>query len=211
MIRQKFMSQDTGISRHTVAAATLICYLVPIFFLSAYSLMESWFLFSMGLACGGMGSGSLFLLLCRWELAWRREAQGLALTTSDPSRLSSMQQEFISSEQGYREECQKQYSQLLAETELQNRSIQVLQDEKEALQRQMQSIMQELTSYKTAVHEQMQQKDAMIKGCHDRLMEQQSLLESKQKQIQSLESKERDLIYEIKTLLKLVPVDTLVL
>lgn len=204
------MSQDAGISRQTIAATTLICYLVPTLFLSAYSLIESWFLFSMGLACGGIGTGILFLLLCRWEQAWRRASQGIMLTASVPSRLSPMQQELFTSEQCHLEECQKQYAQLLTEVDIKSRLIQVLQDEKDALQRQVHTLMQEFSSFKATVHEQMQQKDAMIRGCRDSLAEQQALVESKQKQIQSLEIKERDLMYEIKTLLKLVHVDTLV-
>lgn len=212
--------------RHTIAVIIMLCYLLPVFLLSAYSLIQKdiWLLFAIGLSGGIFGTCLLFLVLCRWELALRQEdkvvtSTGMRLSeqVANPSensvlevKTASTQHHTLSLDDSIARkltESQMQHMQLIAEIDLKNNAIATLYEEKENLERHIQSILQECSSYKNAVQEQVQQQEALIKKCQEAFLEQQLLVENKKQQIANLESKERDLMYEIKTLLQIVKLD----
>lgn len=216
-------------SRQAIAAAIFVCYLLPVLLLSIYSLIDknSWGLFSIGLTSGICGATVLFLFICRWTVALRKQGKAPEIDRADQimttSKLSFVETEPPIPFQNISEtpltvqdalledplqkdlsECQTRQTQLLSEIDLKNNALQALYSEKEQLQRHMQSILQEFSSYKSTMQEQVQQKEILIRECKQSLIEQQSLLETKQQQITSLENKEHDLTYEIKMLLQLI-------
>jgi hypothetical protein len=214
-------------SRHTIAIIILICYLLPILLLSAYSLVQkdNWSFFAMGLLVVFFGTGLLFLILCRWELELQQEVEAVTFegvdlpepksmpsdTLVEASMASTQYHEVTSSIddsiQIKLDEYQEQQGKLLTEIEDKTSAFKTLSEEKDSVQRQLQATIEEFAFYKKVVHEQVQQQDQLIKKCQDAILEQQTLVENKQQQIAALESKERDLMYEIKTLLQVVNLD----
>lgn len=219
------MKYQSG-SRHTIALIILICYLLPILLLSAYSLLQkdSWNVFAMGLAACFFGTGFLFLVICRWELELRQEifpvsidgvdlVENITKSSDDLKEISttSLQVHEIlplnDSTSNELAEYKVQQIKLLAEIEDKSNEFTSLFEEKDEVQRQLQKTIEEFALYKKVVHEQVQQQDQLIKKCQDAIIEKQNLVESKQQQIAALEIKERDLMYEIKTLLQVVNLD----
>lgn len=230
----------SGRSRQAIVVMIIICYFLPILFLSTYSLTQKgdWLLFTLGLIAGICGTCFIFVWICQWEAALRKKFENALLEKNTlVSEYSSKLSKHVAgtfpttsheiNPQGYKEkglevplsslddvmqknlsECQTQQKALLTEINIKNNVLQELHDEKENLQQHLQTIIDEFASYKNAMQEQVQQKEALIKKCQDALVEQQCHVENKQQQIALLESKERDLTYELKTLLQLVNSDT---
>lgn len=207
--------------RQGVLGAILLCYFLPLVLVNVFGLFvkNGWFLFSFGLFIAILGTIIFFLRLFYWEMKNGTEI-ALVVPIKEEKKLQADSSKAIAErkvevqpivENAFQKDlsdCQIQQVQLLKEIEEKNNAFQLLCSEKEQLARHIQSILQEFSSYKSTMQEQIQQKEILIREGKEALLAQEALVEKLEQQIESLESKELDLTYEIKTLLQLINIDS---
>jgi PAS domain-containing protein len=212
-------------NRHFLSFAIILFYFVPLLFFVTYSIRlmpahKSWSLLSIGLLIVTAGAIILILLLYYWEQALRLEKidhsiQNLSLNDSHkenkvtalesdllfkaPQISEEREKEMTSSLKEYEE---RQFS-LLKELESKEELIASLKEEEENLRSQMNQITQSFADYKIFSEEQLKHKNLQISTLQQTIEEQQHEMEKRQDQIYQLDTKVRDLSYEIKTLLHL--------
>jgi hypothetical protein len=202
---------ESGLTRTKLALIIVMLYLFPIVLLSAYSLglmpsNSSWNIFSIGLLSGFSGSGILYVLICQWERKIRFEKL---------SRAPIIKQETLpkplSLDEGIQEELLNEWqinqSKLLAEIQAKEMDLQrAYQDQEQCHQHKLLAV-QELEIYKKSVQDQFQQKDRLLKDFQQTIEAQNEYIEQQRQQIAALESREKDLSYELKTLLHVTNLD----
>lgn len=101
------------------------------------------------------------------------------------------------------DEAQEKINLALADVQAKSEEIQKYAKDNERYQRQAELVLQEFAQYKKAAQEQLEHKGTLLADYQQTMAEQKAVIEKKQHQIAQLESKVRDLTYEIKTLLQL--------
>lgn len=205
-------------TRIRLAITVVIFYLIPLLLLSllGQELMpqsSTWMLFSVGLVMSLVGSIILFTCIYRWELSlfydlkkfFEERNPKVALlpkieVPQEPKIDSAMQERFIAEAVSA---WQSKNVQLGSELEEKEITMQKLMNEKEEAQHELQAIVHQFTSFQQGVQLQIEQKDRLIAQNQQAVAEQRALIEKHQQHISLLESKEKDLSYEIKTLLQL--------
>lgn len=200
----------------TTAFIVLTCYLIPIILISSYSLAfmplkDSWNLFSFGSIAGIIGAIALFIQITLWNSSSEKPAlpepifQSPLPTAleipSEPSEEQIQLQESVV-------EWENKYHQLLNELQSHEKELQDSIQDKEQYQLDLEISVKEQETYRKASEEQLQYKEGLIQECLQTAREQRSLIEKQQQHIANLEHKERELHYEIKTLLQLSSYDS---
>ncbi|MBA3956926.1 MAG: hypothetical protein H0X51_00825 [Parachlamydiaceae bacterium] len=196
-------------NRADIAAVILIVYFLPIIALSGYGvslmpLKQGWNLFSIGIAGSFIGSLALFIMICRWnalrtptEAPVAQEIESIAeeIEPTDIPVTDHLEQAIT--------EWQQKYESQLTELQRKEEELRQFQETQEQTQQQQTLISQELETYRNASEEQLQFKEQTLQESQQLVREQRAQIEKQQQHIAFLESKERDLHYEIKTLLQL--------
>jgi hypothetical protein len=201
--------KETGKTRASMAAAIIFFYLLPILVLSAYSLglmpaNSSWSIFSIGLVAGLCGAGILYILLCQWESSLRDKLTSEVIVKKkipEPPKPVAPEQNFQF------EELQTRQSKLMADIQAKEDDLQRAHQDQEQCHYHMQQAIQELEVYKNSTLEQFQQRDQLLKDYQLTIEAQKEMIEQQQQQINALESREKDLSYELKTLLQVTHLD----
>lgn len=194
-------------NRYSIAGAIAVLYLLPIVILCAYTMdfiagSMSWKFFSIGLIITSIGSTILFILMCRLETSAEPIAEQLnsdKLSEVIPSNDQSMQESLT--------EWKQKHGESVKEALSYKEGLQQAVKEKENYQQEWQQASKELATYKNAAEEQLQYKERILQECQQTAREQRTLIEKHQQHIALLESKERDLHYELQTLLQLTSLD----
>lgn len=237
-MKNDFNQPSPSDSRSSFILVIVALYLLPIVGLSAYSLglmplNSSWGLFSLGLTMAMCGSVLFFFMLHRWESSLmnqrppHHEIQKRLNSSAEIQRVfppaellpehpvpaplptpapDPLEQERLI--QAAVEAWQRKHTQLLTELSAKEEAHQELLQEHEKIQRQLQAAVHELSTFQDGVHIQLEQKDQQIAQHQHTIADQRSLIEKHQQHIGILESKERDLSYEIKTLLQLTNLES---
>lgn len=203
-------------SRHTILWAVILCYLFPFLTLSTYGALspftpKNWHLLSLGILLSAMGTLALFLLLTRWETAWRSH---ITLNTPTPfTPTPEKPQENIpppsnqtppSSEiQDALKTSQQTTLKLKSDIDTLLEELRQLSIEKDLCQQQAQKSIADFDAYKKSSLQDLNQQKAYINELQSSIAEQKTLLDKRQHQISNLETKVTDLTYEIKTLLQI--------
>lgn len=193
-------------SRYSITVAIILLYLIPVSILSGYSLNlmslnRSWNLFSLGLMMAACGSIALFLMMSRWS----NDVQKETVPSNLPENIEISEENMP---EGEITNWQQKYDQLQLELTKCQEDIQKILQEKEHSLKREEIAIQELETYRNAVEEQLQHKERLLQESQHLGREQRSLIEKHQQQISILESKERDLHYELQTLLQLTSLDS---
>lgn len=206
--------QNQKSNRYTLVVAILFLYLFPLCLLTGYSagLLSpdpSWSALSTGLLLTSFGALVFFLLMSKWEeslQSWQRQlllakntspkyVEDFSLPLPPPQKVESIPTDVDQLKKEI-EEYQSKQKELLGD-------IQKLQSERERYQRQAELLLQEYAQYKGGSQEELEQKGSLLAEYQQTVSEQRSVIEKNVQQIGSLESKVKDLSYEIKTLLHL--------
>lgn len=209
-------------TRYRLIPSILFFYLLPILCLSAYSLSlsseeRSWSLFALGLIISFCGSTLLYLLLVRWESSLTPHQEPVAAAKIPPPPIPEptiiVKEPDPKEQERLIEEAVTMWQQKNNELshELTERQTELLQMRKdyENVQHQLQSIKHEYATFQDGVLIQLDQKDQQISQHLQTLLEHRTLIEKHQQHISLLETKEKDLSYEIKTLLHLATLDSI--
>jgi PAS domain-containing protein len=210
------MNRDSN-SHYMIVAGMILLYLLPILVLSGYSatmlpLAKSWRLLMFALVLSIFGSLIMYWLLQRWEER--------LLPSPVPQETAPL---FEKPKEVIQQEAVIDVSKSLLEEELENlklhfqdqfeelghkeQQIQELTKELDSLSQEYNQTLHELNYYKKTTLEQLEHKESLLTSHNQTIIEQQASLEKKQQQIVQLETKIRDLNYEIKTLLRLAEIE----
>lgn len=199
MSKQNYFSLGLGI---------LVCYLFPAILLSTYTmqllpLYESWKIFSYGIAGSIIGALVLFVLLNRSE----SDAETILAIKEEPLPVENDVDEEHSQEMALLKETmanlEKKCTELSSQLVLKDEEIKKTIKNYDSVQDQIQVSKLEFATFQKVCEEQLQAKDDFLQESQQASREQRLQIEKLQQHIAFLESKERDLHYEIKTLLQL--------
>lgn len=218
-------------NRHFISVLTVFLYLIPILFFASYTLSQlpkykSWPLLTYGLLFITLGTLCFTLLLYYWEQSIRTargmpikdepveilsldaQEQSFPINDASEDRLetSNAMIEELRLQVFKTEEMNKNYS---LEIETLKQQVISIEEEKKLLLKNTQDVLQDFSDYKGFSEEQLKQKTLQISSLQQIIDGQKSEVEKRQDQIQQLDSKVRDLSYEIKTLLSLHETDSL--
>lgn len=185
--------------RNSIAGPLLFFYLLPVILLSWYSLermppTSSWKIFAIGLLTASCGCLVLYLLMSQNQVVSIKEVQEV------PVMPDTEQQEVDA-------ETKRQNEHLAQANESLNTDLTNIKQEYEMLKNQHQQILQEHESYRQGIEAQLHRKDEILQGSHHLMREQKTLIDKHVQHIAFLENKERDLHFELKTLLQATNLD----
>lgn len=185
------MWSKIDLNKQNLTAIVFFLYLFPILLLSIYGLGQmpqssTWNLFSMGLLVGIVGSILLFWMMNSWSSTLKVNVEPVLISSENKTI-----------------ETPNEHSELFEKMSTQSTDLQRISLENEQAQRKVVSALLELESYKKKSTDEIQQRERRIQDCQDMLMEQSALINTQKVQITKLEEREKELAFEVKTLLKL--------
>ncbi len=201
-------------SRYRILLAILFCYCLPLLAQIFFNTFQSpantfWASTAIGLFITAFGSLILFMLITSWEIEQKTiETEIITIEppspepTLDPKLLEEAEERFhlvfeeLSS-------CKAQNSQLEEELDHCQRELLDLNMESERLHRELEQTQQEFEHFKASSEEKLEQNHLFLGEYQQTINEQRNAVETKQQIIEQLETKVRDLTYEIKTLLQI--------
>jgi septal ring factor EnvC (AmiA/AmiB activator) len=189
----------------------IFLYWTPIILLCLnVSSQLQWWLVIMTLCVSSIGAIALYLLLVHWEknitkVFQRQQASAAESKPCNAPLTTELTINPIIELEKSLAETQKEKDLLIHDLEDKSQQLITLQNEQRDLKEEMQLLHSQLVQLKTVVSEQ----QALYKNSllnQERLSaDHQKTLNDKQKQMEALENKIRELNYEIKTLLKIGP------
>jgi len=215
------MKPDSSFSRYTILWIVLICYLLPVITLSAYSTAtDGWNVLSLGLLLTAVGALIIFWMMVRLEAKWRsiktvENIPSESLHQFTPSQsLPEQIQEPIDVKPTVtlqeHEEVKQLNQQQIGEIENLRIQLESVHDkihqtslDKEDTAKQLQQSLAEIEEYKKNTYIQLEQQQSHIQELQETIADQRAFIDKKQQQTGLLEGKVGDLTYEIKTLLQL--------
>lgn len=196
--------------RTSIVGSILFFYLLPIFLMSWYGMNrmtgnDSWRFFTIGVVIAFFGSLILYMLMCRKEKEEKKEHDQPLIPEQIQTGPSPQEQTLTES----LTELQHKHEQVLSELTQVQAALEVFRQDKETYQVEALKEKQEFENYKLAIEAQIQRKDELLEESQQATREQRLLNEKHLQHIAALENKERDLHYELKTLLQLTNIDHL--
>lgn len=222
-------------SRSIIIGISILLYFLPVVILSTYTmelmpLQSSWNIFNIGLVIGSLGAIFLVLFLRIWEnliykhfesnnIHLKKDPQveekvhifpNMSTENSDPKRedlvIGSAEAEEKRSAQAL-EELQEKYDQLAVINTEKCSENEKLHSFVNELEHNLHELKNEYDIFKELNLNKQHEKEDLIREYQEKTLEQNLIIEKKQQRILHLENKERDLNYEIKTLLQLAESD----
>lgn len=179
-------------------------------------LSKRWSMVSFGLLMGGIGTLVLFWISIQWENAFRKipvlntpftpqleiPPPLSQIHTLDPPKTSENNRDLEAALKTLENQLTETQAKLAAKSEENQKNLQ----DNQRYQRQAELVLQEFAQFKKNAQEQLEHRALLIADSQQTIAEQRAAVEKKQQQIGLLESKVRDLTYEIKTLLQLAEI-----
>lgn len=197
--------------RYTIVLMIILCYFLPIITLTSFSMgmmpqNSSWTVFTLGLLISVSGSSVLFLLINQWAGIWQKQMNEIkksVINNANTPAIALPSSIATNETSDFSQEFENNQMTLTAKIEANGLEMEELRKENSSLHKQKKQFSQEQEHLKTSFQEQLAQKDAAINECKQTIALQSTISEKFQKQLSLLEAKERDLTYEIKTLLQM--------
>ncbi|MCB1112231.1 MAG: hypothetical protein KDK72_06210 [Chlamydiia bacterium] len=200
-------------TRHSMAGAVMLLYLLPMVLTVAYSLAIvplriSWSLFTIGLLLAVAGTFVFFVLLRNWETAQPQLAESSEplqqpdtpiIQENSGEELAQLEEEIV----GLRDA----HTQLLEEITYRNEELQKLSQERDLFQREAKKVEETYDHYRATAEEALEKEKMHVNELEETISELRAECDSKQSQVEQLENKIHDLTYEIKTLLHIADID----
>ena len=163
----------------------------------------------MGLFITAVGSLILFMLMTAWEVTHLASKTEIITVeppppepTLDPNFLKKQKNVFTWFSKSF-SSCKAQSSQIEEELDHCQRELLNISLESEQLHRELEKTQQEFEHFKISSEEKLEQNHLFLGEYQQTINEQRNAVETKQQVIEQLETKVRDLTYEIKTLLQI--------
>jgi UPF0242 C-terminal PAS-like domain/Uncharacterised protein family (UPF0242) N-terminus len=217
----KIMMGDRIFSRYQLVGVMVCCYSLPILFLTTFGFYSknSWSLFSLGLVLLVLGSSLFFWILTGWEKLQLQRMQNLSRTIVDGMGTGSSQEgspEWIHLQGLYDqsqaafldlEGRQNEYIDLISK---QTAALDELKYDRELIKQDAEQQALEFQEFRDFQLQESDKQQNLLLEHQQTIAEQRLNIEKKQQQIVQLETKVRDLNYELKTLLRLAetPIST---
>jgi chromosome segregation ATPase len=208
MNEQQLSPEDqAALSKTNLGGLILALYIIPFWLLSFYAIWVSdrWIFFILALLMSSAGAFAIYLLLNRWENSLKPQEEEIPPPPSPiaiEADFTPYIQHIEALQQALQEVLQKQEG-LEKENSAKQILLQNLHREKEQIEQQLVTVQQEYAVFQRNVHEQIEHHKALIAEQQRTIGELRDQLEKKQQYIQQLETKTRDLNYELKTLLQI--------
>lgn len=203
--------------RYRILLAIIGCYLLPLIiyiFLTSFfaSSNKVWMATALGLFLTAAGTLILFFLITEWEdvfiaeknqlMASKASPMPIPESTIDPQLLEEAEMRF---QMVFEELSASKEQEIRLEEELMESRAQILihAKEGEVFQRQLEQTVKEFNHFKLSSEEKLEQNHLFLGEYQQTINELRNAVETKQQLIGQLESKVRDLTYEIKTLLQI--------
>jgi len=175
-------------SRHSLIAAILILYFIPLFVMGSYSLRwltlaQSWNMISLSILLATCGSIVIYGFLYLWEEEKTEQPQPIIETPDSGAK------------------------ELQTAFDLQTEELRILQDEMERYRKLWEDLDNEKILFKDSLEEQLVEKNKLLADLEQTTASLKQNLESTLQKNEDLEIKVNDLSYEIKTLLQLSELD----
>jgi|694.fasta_scaffold13162_14 hypothetical protein len=198
------------VSEHLLAVAILCFYTFPILIFSGWAQMTTgtgWKILAAGLLLGALGTFAIYRMMTRKHQPEQEEKKDLEnqaeeiMTPAIPE--NHIYQEQIDALQQKVQTAEESYRQLSILYDALREESQHVVKERDTLQHQADLFNQEFQLHKKNVLEQKEYQELLLGEHQHTIAELREALEKKQQHIEQLESKTRDMNYEIKTLLQL--------
>lgn len=178
-------------------------YMMTVIFVSSFP-FKSWESIALGLILASVGSLITLILLRQWESNLKKQNQ----TSLPAPETASFQNSLMSDEnlldlQNALEESQNRQKELVEELNEKSESLHKLENEKAQFEHRIEDIYHELNTNKSDSDEEIRRKGVLLSEYQETINQQRDVIKKKQEHITELESKVRDLNYEVKTLLQL--------
>lgn len=205
------MKQESSFSRYDLIWMIVLCYLLPLISLIAFSSFytpqfSDWHAMSMGLMLAAFGTLILFWRISRLEKMRISDPCSDTLKTSYNNPDSEDKpiidfQEYDLTKRSL-DEAQQMQIRLLSEIDILNEEIAKLSSSKTEILNAKERLEEELDSSKLSTKNQMEKQQTYIRELQRTIVDQKTHVEKKQQHILQLETKVGDLTNEIKTLLQ---------
>lgn len=201
-MNSKERSPSPAFSYQSIVGIVFFLYLAPVVLLSFYSLgmmplNDSWNIFSMGLIMSITGSLYLF-----WLLHKRMGHQVVEREESPPVPVIAPEVNIVQPN-SQNEEQAALLTQLSNELQTKNSELQYLYGQVEEFQQRLQTAKNEVEIERVHVQEFLEQQELCSMKYQAKILEQDALIKRQQESMEELEERNRELSYEIKTLLTL--------
>ncbi len=211
MIEEK-KTEDSKISKLSITASVFVFYFLPALFLSwrAESSRNGWGVFSLGLFIAAAGTSVFYYILQKWSRQVESKATSqIPIPISTPPVTEDAEVDltpYTSQIELLQQALQEQslsHQKLADEHSHIQEAYQNIMNEKEYVQQEIQTLLQDSLGLKQSANEQIDHYKELLGEHQQTIAELRNSLENKQHHILQLESKTRDLNYELKTLLRL--------
>lgn len=198
-------------SSQTTLGAFLLVYWVPLFFLSIYaSPRKSWTLLLMGLFLSTAGAICFWLILRHREQKFESQIQSIKNTFSEKKETSPQpipppiidEEKVLLLEKAITMHEQKQLANAKLLEDKQQLIAKMTKDN-EHYQQQAENLKEEIDAIKNYLNEQVTHYKNLLSDHQKTITELRDAVQAKQQVTMQLESKVRDLSYEIKTILQI--------
>lgn len=180
---------------------------------------QRWLIFSLGLLIAIAGTALLLTMLSRWSEGLRqylkKEERQIKQTLHSLTE-KTVSQPIVNEDQTYKLQLEEKISEWQAiQTQLnqdiadKDFALQTLSQEQETYQLKILSLSKEFANYKNQNEQQIEQQNSVISECQKTISELRMSIDKHLQHIANLETKERDLHYEIKALLQYTTIDNI--
>ncbi len=191
--------------RHTITAAVLAFYTVPLALITLYTtsvlpFFQAWQILSIGLLSASIGTASLLTLLRRWEQARTIVVKETVVKRSEPApaRAESGDSDAIAQEL---QELQQKHDALAHDLHQGQKALEVAQREKEQAILRCEELQDQQRENDRTNQDELQNKATLLEEYQQTISDQRAVIEKKQKRVEELENRIKDLKYELKTVL----------
>jgi len=164
---------------------------------------KNWVSTAFGILLSATGSLIFYLLLRQWEQHIKQCQYNM------PATLFSAKPDILNSKENMQElkkalsDAKSQQKKLIEELNAAKETIHKQDANQANFDQQVADIYHELNTYKSNSEEELRRKTVLLSEYQETINQQRDVIKKKQEQISELESKVRDLNYEVKTLLQL--------
>lgn len=189
--------------RINLAVMIVAIYMATVFAVSVFP-FKSWMSAGFGLFAASIGSLAIFTLLRQWEINLvNNRPVAVALEKPQPLSNQIVDSENVQELERALEEARIRHKELIEELNQKKEAILKFEGEQAQYEHRIGDVQHELHSYKSSTEEELRRKTVLLSEYQETINQQREVIRKKQDLISELESKVRDLNYEVKTLLQL--------
>jgi hypothetical protein len=199
-------------SRYKIISIAGLLYAFPflVILLAGKWFLDSWKIVNLGIAAVAAAILSLFWILLQWEKGWTNYVKEGSTTSEESLMQASLALNEIQDLKKRLEECakeislhQKEKSEFAEKSEEHFKELEMWKNQWKSLQEERDQLACNFEEYKEQTLAKIEERNGFLEELQNVIADLRASLEHKQQQNVFLDTKVRDLNYEIKTLLKI--------